>query len=453
MLNNKDNERQDCIPKLERLEQFRSWMFLIMSYLAGKDLSTVIQDNFARPTFAHPSLEAAGQGVPILPPVGQIQAAMIPADALGHPGQPGQEAGMTFAAFDTLLGIYFTMQSKVYGILMQAIQHFVPLYDHVLEVPEVTAMQTNRLLGSRIWTIIRNFCTENTSDALAGVIAAQILTLRLNQFSSCANLIREFNERYHVLPARLAHSDAQKKLQLQVACGQTYKQFIMIAASTQTYHELCRSLITMELTEDAANALSGLKSERGVLKFKAAEESTSETAMATVEENTQSNRVSTIGLRYQPRFETRRTNNGKYFNRSRSRSPSDSGKHGRSSSPSSYPSNRRRDYSRSPSPYREDTRSPGRDRRVIRYADINSQWRTGGSGYRDSRSPSRTAGTKRVYGPADIICYSCGAAGHKSNNCPQTNSSAAPPGNFNCFNCGRQGHKAAHCQATPRNNR
>jgi hypothetical protein len=209
----------------------------------------------------------------------------------------------------------------------------------------------------------------------------------------------------------------------------------------------------MELTEDAANALSGLKSERGVLKFKATEESTSETAMATVEENTQSNRVSTIGLRYQPRFETRRTNNGKYFNRSRSRSPSDSGKHGRSSSPSSYPSNRRRDYSRSPSPYREDTRSPGRDRRVIRYANVNSQWRTGGSGYGGrSSSPARDTGAGRDANAsrgnnqnhnagAAIICYSCGAPGHMANQCQ------AAAGGPKCYNCGRSGHKARDCRA------
>ena len=48
----------------------------------------------------------------------------------------------------------------------------------------------------------------------------------------------------------------------------------------KTYHQLCTSLIKMEEEDAATAALDGLKSERGIRKVKAADESNAETAMA-----------------------------------------------------------------------------------------------------------------------------------------------------------------------------
>ena len=154
----------------------------------------------------------------------------------------------------------------------------------------------------------------------------------------------------------------------------------------KTYQQLCTSLIKMEEEDAATAALDGLKSERGIRKVKAADESNAETAMAAVEDNTERNR-SNLSVRFNPRG-----HNAKYNSRSRSNS-NDRGKQRRSPSPAFQSRQRRREQSRSPSPYgrqeRSQERSPGRDRRIVRYAEVNQQWRTGGSGYRDSRTEGR----------------------------------------------------------------
>ena len=80
------------------------------------------------------------------------------------------------------------------------------------------------------------------------------------------------------------------------------------------YHQLCTALVENEEEEAATAALSGLKSERGVRKVKAAEESNAETAMAAVEDNTERNR-SNLSVRFNPRG-----HNQTYNSRSRSNS-------------------------------------------------------------------------------------------------------------------------------------
>ena len=404
----------------------------------SRQISGSSREFFYCPTHLHPSMEAPNPlFAPPLIPVGQAAVPMVLA-IVGIPGVPAQPAGMTVETFDTLLALYFTMQSKVYGVLMRAIENFTALYDHVMDNAEIIAMQEGRLLGSRVFVIIRDYCTNNVSDTKVAVTIAEILNLRLHQFDSCATLIRAFNERYHVLPPRHANSDAQKKLQLRIACGKVHKNFIVITGENKTYHELCTSLVEMEESETAADALDGLKSERGVLKVKSHDETTSEVAMASVEENTASNR-STVGVRFHSSPAAYRRGSSSYRSRSYS-NDRNYRKHDRSPSPGHYQSNRRRDYSRSnsrsPSPYTPRDRSPGRSHHVVRYENVNSQWRTGGSGYRDSR----TEGVK---------CFNCGVMGHKSNTCPRNQAAAAAPGpgsgGVKCYSCGRLGHKAHEC--------
>ena len=195
----------------------------------------------------------------------------------------------------------------------------------------------------------------------------------------------------------------------------------------------------MEEEDAASAALDGLKSD--------SDESTAETAMAavdenndrsnlSVEENTRSNR-STVGVRFHSSPAAYRRGSSSYRSRSRSNSNDRSyRKHDRSPSPGQYQSNRRRDYSRSnsrsPSPYRPRDRTPGRSHHVVRYENVNSQWRTGGSGYKDSRTEG-------------IKCFNCGVMGHKSNTCPRNQAAAAPGGGVKCYSCGRLGHKSHEC--------
>ena len=126
--------------------------------------------------------------------------------------------------FDKLLKEYFTLESKVYGYAITAIQDFTQLYDHIMALPDVEHMQETRLLGSVICRHITAYCTNNDNDAMAGITNSKILLLSLSQFKSCTDLVRELNELYHVLPPRLAHSDSQKKLQLKAACGKDLRQ-------------------------------------------------------------------------------------------------------------------------------------------------------------------------------------------------------------------------------------
>lgn len=430
-------EKDSRTPKLDRMDKYRPWIQQFKANMASKDLSAVLHDNFCRPTHAHPSMETANPLYAAPPiPVGQAAVAHVPA-AHGVLAVPAQPAGITHAAFDTLLALYFSMESRVYGIMMGSIIEFTSLYDHLMDQQEIIDMQGTHLLGSRIAALIRDYCTDNESDNMAAVTIAQILQLRLGQFKSISRLIREFNERYHVLPPRLAHTDAQKKLQLQVACGPEHKQYISITSQGKTYHQVCTLLIEQELTDEAANALAGLHSEQGLLKSKARDESASETAMASVEENTERNRA-TLGVRFQ-----KRGHNSKYNNRSRSNS-TDRGYHRRSPSPGFNPRQRHRDRSRSPSPFRQYDRSPGRHHRVVRYDNVNSEWRTGGSGYGESRSlPRSYAENNREDGSA-VKCFSCGAAGHKSYACPRNGSST---GGVKCYACGKIGHKANECRS------
>ena len=442
---------RDGIPKLRKIEDFMQWMIVFIAHLATLDLSMVVQQGFQMPTHAHPSMEAPVDGAPPLTRVGQLAILQI-APGPGQAGQAAQDAGMSVAAFNTMLSHYHTMQSKVYGIIMLAIQSFTPLYDHIIQIPEFTLMQTQRLLGSRIWTYVHDYCTANPNDALAGVITAQIQSLRLTQFSSCSQLIKAFNDLYHVLPRRMAYSDAQKKLQLQCSCGETHKQFIQISAATCTYLELCNRLTNMELIDQAASALSGLKSERSVLNNKASEESDSESAMASVEENTQRNRDG-LGVRFKKRFSSNKIDDAKHGNPrwtsrnlSRSTSPSPNRKHSRSPSSESSHSYRQDRRSRSPSPYHR--RSPGRDKRMLRYEDCGREWRTGGSAYRDDRSSTRQRPLNdQRHADTYITCYKCGERGHKANACPESSSSSAQ---VKCFRCGQPGHRANMCRAENR---
>ena len=446
---------KDGIPKLRRIEEFLQWMIVFIAHLATLDLSIVVQQAFHMPTHQHPSMEAPVDGAPPMIRVGQPALLQI-APGPGHDGQLAQDVGMSVSVFNSMLSHYHTMQSKVYGIILLAIQNFTSLYDHIIQIPEFTVMQTQRLLGSRMWTYVHDYCTANPNDALAGVITAQIQSLRLTQFSSCTQLIKAFNDLYHVLPRRMAYSDAQKKLQLQSACEQTHKQFIQISAATCTYLELCDRLTNMELIDQAANALSGLKSERSVLKNKASEESDSESAMSSVEENTQRNRHS-LGVRFKKRFASNKIDDAQHANprwtsrnMSRSTSPSPHRKHSRSPSSEANRSYRQDRRSRSPSSYRNDgrhRRSPGRDQRHFRYEDCGSEWRTGGSGYRDDRTRQRPVDTDQRHTDSYITCYKCGVRGHKANACPENSSSSTQ---VKCFRCGQTGHKANMCRAESR---
>ena len=429
---------KDGIPRLNVVNKYQPWIRAFKGFLAGKDLATVLLLNFCRPTHAHPSMEAPDPLLqPPLIPVGQAAMPMILAGA-NNAGVPAQPAGMTTVLFDAMLKEYFTLESKVYGHSITAIQDFTPLYDHIMALPDVEHMQETRLLGSVICRHITAYCTNNENDAMAGITNSKILLLSLSQFKSCTDLIRELNELYHVLPLRLAHPDSQKKLQLKSACGKEFKNFFMAHYENKTYHQLCTSLIKMEEEDVATAALDGLKSERGIRKVKAADESNAETAMAAVEDNTERNR-SNLSVRFNPRG-----HNAKYNSRSRSNS-NDRGKQRRSPSPAFQSRQRRREQSRSPSPYgrqeRSQERSPGRDRRIVRYAEVNQQWRTGGSGYRDSRTEGR-------YNEG-IKCFSCGIMGHKSNACPRNQAAAASPGpgsgGVKCYSCGHHGHKAYEC--------
>ena len=435
---------KDGLPRLNMISKYQPWIRAFKSFLASKDLAAVLLHNFCRPTPNHPSMEAFDPLImaPLIP-VGQAAVPMILAGA-NNPGVPAQPAGMTTVLFDAMLKEYYTFESKVYGYSISAIQNFTSLYDHIMALPDVEHMQETRLLGSVIFRHITAYCTNNNNDGIAGITTSKILMLSLEQFKSCADLVRELNELYHVLPPRLAHSDAQKKLQLKTACGKDYRLFFMAHNDGRTYNQLCTALVENE-EEDAATAvLSGLKSERGVRKVKAAEESNAETAMAAVDDNTARNR-SNLSVRFNPRG-----HNGKYNSRSRSNS-NDRGNQRRSPSPAFRPRQRRRENSRSPSPYgrqeRSQERSPGRDRRTVRYAEVNQQWRTVGSGYRDARTEGR-------YNEG-IKCFSCGIMGHKSNVCPRNQSAAASPGlgsgGVTCYSCGRHGHKAYECPEDRRN--
>jgi hypothetical protein len=349
---------------------------------------------------------------------------------------------MTTVLFDAMLKEYYTFESKVYGYSISAIQNFTPLYDHIMALPDVEEMQETRLMGSVIFRHITAYCTNNNNDGIAGITTSKILMLSLEQFKSCADLVRELNELYHVLPPRLAHSDAQKKLQLKTACGKDYRLFFMAHKNDgRTYNQLCTDLVENE-EEDAATAvLSGLKSERGIRKVKAADESNAETAMAAVDDNTARNR-SNLSVRFNPRG-----HNQKYNSRSRSNS-NDRGKQRRSPSPAFQSRQRRRDNSRSPSPYRRQERSqersPGRDRHIVRYADVNNQWRTGGNGYKDQPYRANSEASS-------IKCYSCGASGHKSIACPRKSYAPAHSAAITCYSCGRPGHKAYECPEDRRN--
>lgn len=402
----RENERER-VPRLTNISKYQPWRRTFRTYLASKDLSAVLLRNFCRPTHMHPSMEAPDPLLlPPLIPVGQAAMPMIGAVA-NNAGVPAQPAGMTHATFDALLKEYYTMESKVYGYSMAAIQDFRQLYDHIMALPEVVDMQETRLLGSRISTHITTYCTDNENDNMAGITMARILQLSLEQFKSCADLIREFNELYHVLPPRLAQSDSQKKLQLRTACGKEFKNFFMAHSEGKTFHQLCVSLVGMEDEDAASAALVGLRSERSVLKVKAADESNAETAMAALEDNTERNR-SNLAVKFDPRG-----HNGKYRSRSRSNS-TDRGKHRRSPSPAFHSRQRHRDHSRSPSPYRRHDRSPGRDHRVIRYAEVNQQWRTGGSAYQGRHNEG-----------SGIKCFSCGDTGYKSFACPRNSHAPA----------------------------
>ena len=445
---------RDGIPKLRRIEEFMQWMTLFIAHLATLDLSIVIQQSFHMPTHIHPSMEAPVEGQPPMQRVGQPALIAIAPNHLGDndPGQAAQEAGMSVSVFNVMMNHYNTMQAKVYGIIILAIQGFTTLYDHIIQIPEFIAMQSQRLRGSRIWTFVHNYCTANPNDALAGVIIAQLQSLRLLQFSTVTQLIKAFNEFYHVLPLRMAYSDAMKKLQLQTACGETHKQFIQITSTICDYPELCNRLTNIEIVEQAANALAGQKSERSVLKNKASEESDSEAAMSSVDDNTQKNRDS-LGVRFKKRFASNKIDDATHANPrwtsrnlSRSSSSSPQRKHSRTLEANrSYHQDRR---SRSPSPYSNHRRSPGRDRRHFRYEDCAREWRNGGSGYRDDRSPARQRSDgDQMY--AGITCFKCGAPGHKSNACPEGSSSYSSS-QIKCFKCGRSGHKAIACRAVDR---
>jgi hypothetical protein len=440
------DKEKDGIPKLNVVNKYLSWIRAFRSFLASKDLAAVLLHIFCRPTLNHPSMEVADPLAAPLIPVGQAAIQMIPARA-NNPGVPAQPAGMTHENFDKLLREYYTFESKVYGYSISAIQDFIPLYDHIMSLPEVVLMQESRLLGSVICRHITAYCTNNDNDAMAGITNSKILLLSLSQFKSCTDLVRELNELYHVLPLRLAHSDSQKKLQLKAACGKDFRNFFMAHYENKTYHQLCMSLTAMEEEDAATDALSGLKSERGIRKLKSTDESIAETAMAAVdetamEENTRSNR-STVGVRFHSSPAAYRRGSSSYRSHSRSNSNDRSyRKHDRSPSPGQYQSNRRRDYSRSnsrsPSPYRPRDRTPGRSHHVVRYENVNSQWRTGGSGYKDSRTEG-------------IKCFNCGVMGHKSYTCPRNQAAAAAPGSgsgsggVKCYSCGRLGHKAHEC--------
>jgi len=419
-------EDKRSVPKLESISKYQPWMRQFRAFLASMDLASVLLPNFQCPTTAHPSLEARIATEPALIPVGQAAVPMVAARE-NAAAVPAQAAGMTQENFDILRARYFTYESKVYGFLISAIEQFITLYDYIMKLDEVVQMQISRLLGSRISYLVTQYCTNNDSDNLSSLTITRIVKLRLDQFNSCADLIREFDQLYHVLPVRMAYSDASKKLQLQVACGDLYKFFFMAAGDDKTYVQLCASLEKMEVTAAVAAALDDTKSERGVLKQKATDESKAETAMASVEENTERNR-SSLSVRFNPRG-----HNQKYNSRSRSRShSSDRGKHGY------YPKQRQRESSRSPS------RSPGRHGHVIRYSEANQQWRTGGSAYKD-QNHSRP-NTSRD--PSSSKCFTCGGSGHKSNVCPNN---AAPsthygPSRVTCFSCGKPGHKANECR-------
>ena len=231
----RESERER-VPRLTNISKYQPWRRTFRTYLASKDLSAVLLRNFCRPTHMHPSMEAPDPLLlPALIPVGQAAMPMIGAVA-NNAGVPAQPAGMTHATFDALLKEYYTMESKVYGYSMAAIQDFRQLYDHIMALPEVVDMQETRLLGSRISTHITTYYTDNENDNMAGITMARILQLSLEQFKSCACLIREFNELYHVLPPRLAQSDSQKKLQLRTACGKEFKNFFMAHSEGKTFH-------------------------------------------------------------------------------------------------------------------------------------------------------------------------------------------------------------------------
>jgi hypothetical protein len=424
----------DGIPRLEKMNEFHNWMFLMTSYFARVDLNQVIQADFHSPTIMHPSMTAPIFGAIPMAYVGQ----QLILAAAGPPIQVYQAAGMTQTTFDLLVADYNSKQSKVYGILMHAISKFTQLYDYLLKLPEVLAMITGRLLGSRIWTLISSYCTNNDSDTLAGVVAAQISTLRLSNFKSIADLIRVMNSHYHSLPPRLAHSDPMKKLQLELACGAKYQTYIEVHQEGKTFDVLCNALIVLDEKELAKLELSGKRSETSILKDKSIDEKSSETSLASVEENTRHNKE-TIGFRFNPKRSSSRSPQRSHYKNNRSRSP-DGYSHSRGREYSRYS----RDRSSSPARY------AGQDRRVIRYANVNSQWRSGGSGYGGrSPSPARDNGAARGVdnqnrnpGAAVITCYSCGAPGHMANQC-QNRTHGGPK----CFNCGRPDHKVRECRA------
>jgi len=251
---------RDGVPKLNSVDKHQSWGRLFKGYLASKDLAAVLLPNHCRPTHEHPSMEAPDLNAAPLIPVGQAAVPIIPARG-NNPGVAAQPAGMTTAIFDAMLKEYYTFESKVYGYTITAIQDFTQLYDHIMALPEVVLMQESRLLGSVICRHITAYCTNNDNDAMAGITMSKILMLSLEQCKSCADLVRQLNELYHVLPPRHAHSDALKKLQLKTACGKEFRIFFMAHNEGRTYHQLCNALVELEEEDAATAALSGLKSE------------------------------------------------------------------------------------------------------------------------------------------------------------------------------------------------
>jgi hypothetical protein len=337
---------------------------------------------------------------------------------------------------------YLAMQEMSFGLIAHTLSRCDTLLADVFKNDPTLrpggGADDARPNGSNLWKAVKTYVLQNKAGGMYATYDLKLKSLRLEQFKNANELIKQMDNLYVLVEEQNRTTDGTKILQLGIALGKSYSDFMRNNAYQvdQTYAKLCQSIRIVTAAEAATEiANSSSSTEQSNKKSFALDENKQEEVNYSSDDQSSSSSFKKNGYysndkpkgilkdRYQPRHEYKRTHPNDY-SRSRSRSYShskspDRSKYSSSSSNSqSHYRQRNRDNNRSNSrsPYRG--RGPGSDKRTVR-------WEEHGRDERNQRNK-----TNKDHYLNEVVqaskrdreqCHKCRGYGHHQHECPSNN--------------------------------